>query len=75
MGFFGSGDKTTTSTDNRVGASDSAIVLQNGGFLFAPQSPLPNSAVATVAQKTDFTMIAIVGAVLVVVVVLLNRRT
>jgi len=71
-----SGNKKNTNVyDQRVGAADNAIVLQNGGFLFAPQSPLPNSATATAAQKTDFTTLAIVGAAVVTLFVLFNRKT
>lgn len=34
MGFFGSGDKKTTSTDNRAGASDNAQQAIGGGRIF-----------------------------------------
>ncbi len=34
MGFFGSGDKLTTSNDLRAGASDSAILAQGAAAVF-----------------------------------------
>lgn len=74
---FASGNKKTANvTDSRVAASDQAIVLREGGLLFAPQSPLPNSSAATVAQKTDWTLLAIIGggvAALLVVIWLFKK--
>ena len=34
MGFLGSGDKKTTSTDQRLGVSDSGQAAAHGGFIF-----------------------------------------
>ena len=50
MGFFGSGDKKTTSTDNRAGASDNAQQAIGGGRIFNNGGGSANSP----AQRADW---------------------
>lgn len=74
---FASGNKKQANVyDNRVAAADNAIVLQNGGFLFAPQSSQPNETIAGTAGKPNWNVLIIAGAaVAAFLVVTLNRKT
>lgn len=56
MGVFGSGDKTSTSLDNRIGASDSAQAVGAGAVLF-------NASGSKQSTPTDYTP-WIVGSVI-----------
>lgn len=74
MGFFGSGDKVSTSADNRVGASDDAIVIQSGGFLFAPASKQPNATIGSSEGKPNWNVIVIVAGAVFALVIFLKLR-
>lgn len=74
MGFFGSGDKTTTSLDNRVGASDDAIVLQSGAFLFNPGRSLDNKTASAGDEKINWPLIISAVGVALSLLVLFNSK-
>lgn len=58
---------SSTSEDNRLAATDDAIVLTSGGFLFAPNRTLPNATAAATATGSKLTpeLMAIVTAIVV----------
>ena len=76
MGFFGSGDKSTSSADQRVGASDNAIVLQSGAFLFAPnrKAPLINETLSPSDPPNWMLIVGIIGGVVMVAIWLNSRK-
>lgn len=49
MGFFGSGDKTQQAFDQRIGVSESGVLVQPGGFLFNPNRQAKNAQLAATA--------------------------
>ena len=74
MGFFGSGDKSTTSSDNRIGASDDAVIVQPGGFIFNPGRTLANDQLLDPATKPNWVVIGAAVAVVVLVLFLFTRK-
>lgn len=76
MPFGSFNKKSQSAADNRVGASDNAIVLQNGGFLFNPGRALENdtlNAGPSGAAKVNWPVVAVAAGALVAVYLILKR--
>jgi len=71
--------KSTTSNDNRVAATDNALVIQPGGFLFNPgrgteQIPALGGGQVSPASVLPLVIVAAVAAVFVAGVVFWRRK-
>lgn len=77
--FFGSGDKTQSAEDNRIGLANNAILVQPGGFIFNPGRAVPNETLSAAATPTNWP--ALVGIVAVsagaawLLVILFKRKS
>lgn len=65
MGFFGSGDKKTTSTDNRAGASDNAQQAIGGGRIFNNGGGSANAPVQRTSNIAPWIQVGIAAAALI----------
>lgn len=74
MPFGSFNKKSQTSNDNRVGASDEAVIVQNGGFIFNPGRNLANDQLLDPAAKTNWVLIGAAVAVVVAVVFLISKK-
>lgn len=73
MPFGSFNKKIQESNDNRVGASDNAIVLQGGSFLFNPGRKNENPVLGETSAP-NWPVIVTIAAVVIVVVVWFNSR-
>lgn len=59
--LFGSGDKTQSAEDNRVGLSDNAVFVSSGGFLFNPGRASSNPTLDAAQSKSNWPVLVAVG--------------
>ena len=78
MPFASGNKKTNNAYDQRVGASDNAVVVQNGGFIFNPGRALTNTTLSAdpePAAKPNWTLIAGIAAGALVLVMAFSSFT
>ena len=74
MPFGSFNKKSQTSNDNRAGASDQAVIVQTGGFIFNPGRNLANDQLLDPAEKTNWVLVVSAVAVVGAVVFLLSKK-
>jgi len=74
MPFGSFNKKSQTSNDNRAGASDQAVIVQTGGFIFNPGRNLANDQLLDPAAKTNWVLIGAVAVAVGAVVFLISKK-